>query len=578
MKLLTGLFIAAFAGAVLLGLAWTVTAEPLFVDGFEPSINGNEWPIGPTSWWHASWPHEDLKGDISHIRTPGINSARVWVNYHVTYNSQHFLNGVYGDNHYLKCWIFEDNDIPFGGYFSEYVPNSVMALLGTDSGEFLSIGVMGSAGYGIATKKWFLNCAVESASDGKVALDGTSGTVLTPRRQGWRKYTILINGYTGNPGDVQYLIDDKVVFNGTRAPALPPDTGGAKVDTIVLGLKSVWTYETYWFDQIEFGTIEIPVPCATIAEAKELPDGTWVQLDHKVVTGCFTKSPFPGYFAVEENDRSAGLWVSSSYQANVAAATHEAEDVSIKGIMYTNEAGMRYLDAIEVTRFQTLAPQPRILGTTLHNLEQPNLDGKLVKVWGRVIAVPNGRIAGRITDPIGNGVSWATISVYKSNDIGTVYATTSTNGEGYYSIDLPPWEYNVKASKGGYQEKTAGGAVVLSNYTTDVSFSLMPNTGMASMQQPSQIIPVGDSPTAKGQERPGDWRRYFLIDDGSPNSRPIKCYYDNIISGTDPVPNVNIGDFVSVVGVAGSEVLASGLPPERSIWIRKAGDLVILNP
>jgi len=77
----------------------------------------------------------------------------------------------------------------------------------------------------------------------------------------------------------------------------------------------------------------------------------------------------------------------------------------------------------------------------------------------------------------------------------------------------------------------------------------------------------------RGQERKGDWRRYFLIDDGSPGG-PVKCYYDNIISGIDPVPEVNYGDYVSVVGVAGREVMVPGTTgPEKSVWIRGAGDL-----
>jgi hypothetical protein len=337
------------------------------------------------------------------------------------------------------------------------------------------LGVMGERGRIAEPEKpaYFYNCCIYTATDGYKVLDGTLGKQLVPRRQGWRKYTILVNGYTGTAGDVQFLIDDKWVYDGKRMSSIPPG-GGAPIDTIVLGSRW-WSHETYWFDQADFGTIETPTDCSLISEANAQPDETWVTLTGKVVAGCFTKGPFPGYLAIEENDRSAALWVSTSYVANVWPATNEAERVTVKGIMRTNEAGMRYLDAIQMSRAATSAGQPKVLGTILRSLGSPALDGKLVKVWGKVVNAP----------------------------------------------------------------------------------AMSP-------------------PTVKGQERKGDWRRYFVIDDGSPGG-PVKCYYDNIISGIDPVPTVKNGDYVSVVGVAGREVLRPGTTgPEKSVWIRGAGDLRII--
>ena len=43
------------------------------------------------------------------------------------------------------------------------------------------------------------------------------------------------------------------------------------------------------------------------------------------------------------------------------------------------------------------------------------------------------------------------------------------------------------------------------------------------------------------------------------------------------MPNVQTGDIVSVVGVAQTDVLFDGSPVESSIWIRKAGDLVVVQ-
>lgn len=459
-------------------VAGGASGAPILRDGFEPSIDHTLWLKGPSDWAGVQG-HEELKGDDSHLRTPGTNAAREWVNFRVSYNSQRVLSAAYDGGVYLKCWIFEDNDISFPGYYSEFLPNGYMTLLDTTTvNDFFRVGVMGEYGRGKTTRVWFENCAVETSTDGPKPLDGAMGRPLVPRRQGWRKFTVLLHPYTGMAGDAQFFIDDKLVFNGKRASS--PFGGGAPVDKIILGSKW-WSNETYWYDHIDFGFVETPVSCGSIAEARALPDCTWVELTQKVVVGRFTKSPFSGCFAIGESDPSnrggvAGLWVSSSYEAAIAAATHEGEKVNITGIMYTNEAGGRYLDAIQVTRAQNLASQPPIAGTNLRGLRSSRLDGVLAKVWGKVVDVPGSNPA-----------------------------------------------------------------------------------------------------TVKGQERRGDWRRYFLIDDGSPNA-PVKCYYDNIISGTDPVPVVRNGDYVSVVGVVGTEVLVPGTTgPETSIWIRKAGDLAILR-
>lgn len=455
--------------AVTLWLIGPVYAAPILVDGFEPGISGSVWQKGPAGWSGAQF-QEDLKGDDSHIRTPGVNAARAWVNYRVTYNSRHVFPVSYDGNIYLKCWMFEDNDIPFPGYSSEQQPNCYVTLMDTQYGmDRFSLGVYGNGGIGAfpPTNNWFYNCALYTTTGGDKVLNGTSGLPLVPRRQGWRKYSILVHPYTGSAGDVQFFIDDKLVYNGVRSSS--PFGPGASLDTIVLGngSRQEWTYETYWFDQVDFGTIETPVTCNTIADAKAQPDGAWVQLTDKVVTGRYSRSPLPGMFAIEETDRSSAIWVSSSYEAQVAAPTEEGELLSVKGIMYTNGAGVRYLDAIEITGVKSLAQQAGIVATPLKNLDDPNIPGMLVKVWGKV--------------------------------------------------------------------------------------------------------------TGKGQERRGDWRRYILIDDGSTNA-PVKCYYDNIISGIDPVPNVANNDYVSVVGVAGKDVLVPGGPAEDSVWIRKAGDLAIQQP
>lgn len=494
---------AAWAVACLVGMLLAASTAghcaTIFYDSFEPPINLGLWTIGPASW--TSDHHDSLAGQNNHIRTPGVWGARSWVVWRDAWNSQHQLGTSYDSNIYLKCWMFEDNDLnwppgpetQYEGWPNGYITLLNSAWLANPTGEgadAFSIGVMGEVGRVSGwLRDYFENCCVYTAEESYVMPVDDEERPLVPRRQGWRKYTILVNGFTGNPGDVQFFVDDKLVYNGLRRAAVGGG-GGAPLDTIVLGSRW-WTMETYYFDQVEFGTIEPAISCDKISDALALPDGTWVTLDSKVVSGCFSycdlprgaspsyDKPFPGYLAIEEDDRSSALWVSTSYQAGVSAASNMAQRINVRGIMRTNEAGMRYLDAIEISSAPELVAQPPVVGTTLKNLGSPLLDGKLVKVWGKVINIPG-----------------------------------------------------------------------------------------------------SNPPTVRGQERTGDWRRYFLIDDGSPGG-PVKCYYNNIIAakpGVDPVPAVANGDYVSVVGVAGREVLVPGTTgPEKSVWIRGAGDLVILK-
>jgi len=478
-----GTGIVACVAGMLLIVALGGYCATILSDGFEPATGDSLWTIGPDSWKQSSG-HHMLEGQANHIRTPGVRGVRSWDNWRYPYNNWHILSTAYDGNIYLKCWMWEDNDIPFPGPSSEFWPNGYISLSNAawitnpeaEGADGFSIGVVGEIGRANGNiRDFFDNCCVYSASDYYQALNG-DGVPAVPRKQGWRSYTILVKPYTGNPGDVQFFIDDTLVYEGLRKQ-------GTSFDNIILGTKW-WTHETYYYDQVQFGTVETPFECAKISDALARPDETWVDLQSKIVVASFTygpdttyDKPWPGYLAIEESDGSSALWISSSYPAAVVPASNLGERISVKGIMRTNEAGMRYLDAIQITHIADPVGQPAIVGTPLKNLDSPLVDGKLVKVWGKVVNVP------------------------------------------------------------------------------------------------------GSSPaTVKGQERPGDWRRYFLIDDGSPGG-PVKCYYNNIIvpkPGTDPAPAVSNGDYVSVVGVAGREVLVPGTTgAEKSVWIRGAGDLQI---
>lgn len=345
----------------------------VFSDGFDPSINGNLWLSGP--WRDLQNPPyfpggHPFDGSDDHLHsTP--NAGKQQVNYRVAYNMVHNLSSAYVGGVYLRGWVFEDNDIvpnPNG----ELEPNgfitlsnsNLMALPAPPGDDWYRIGVRGR--YATITRpQWGFYLFVATKTDGPVLLTNW------PRRQGWRKYTIEVYPYTGLAGDVQFYADDTLVYSGRRDPE-------SFVDRIILG-ADIWTYETYWYDDIEFGYILPPTACATLAAAKLQPDGAWVEVTDKVVVGRYTKSPFAGWVAVEEPNRSAGLWVASSKEVN------PGDRVSVRGRMASNSAGQRYLDAAEMSVLVSGGAPPGPLAANGRSLlAAPDLSGMCVKLWGRV--------------------------------------------------------------------------------------------------------------------------------------------------------------------------------------------------
>lgn len=443
---------ALLALAATLAMCASALAQTVqFSDGFDPSINSSIWLLGP--WRDLQnpdpWGGHHLEGANNHIRSPG-NAAMTPRNYRVAYNAVHPLVPQL-ENVYLRGWIFEDNEASEYPMYNppEQTPNAFITIANTDAVQY---GVSNEDWYRIGVKGhvsnilWSMNLAVETRRDGSVLLAGW------PRRQGWRKYAIEVFPFTGNYGDVKFYVDDTLVYNGRRIT-------DSYVDRIIVGTY-YWTYTYYWYDDIEFGVISTPTACPTLAAAKEKADGQWVSVTGQVVTGRFTKSPFAGWAAIEETDRSSGLWVSTSKELSLG------DRVTIRGRMATSPAGFRYLDAAEISAVS--GPELEPLGMNGRAFAaRPNTDGLVIRLWGKIIG--------------------------------------------------------------------------------------------------------------RGQEQTGDWRRYLLL--SVPGlSDPVRVYWDLISNGDPqnpvPVPNpVDNRSMVSVRGVAGREVIGGQI--WNTLWIRKAGDLVI---
>ena len=78
----------------------------------------------------------------------------------------------------------------------------------------------------------------------------------TPRATGWRKMEILVHPYSGNVGDVEFLVNDEVIAQGRRDPG---GCHGQQVNWLRLGGDPALlpeshltnTFEEFWYDEVE---------------------------------------------------------------------------------------------------------------------------------------------------------------------------------------------------------------------------------------------------------------------------------------------------------------------------------------
>jgi len=110
----------------------------------------------------------------------------------------------------------------------------------------------------------------------------------------------------------------------------------------------------------------------SLADLKELPDGTYVTLKGKVL---YLVKESMGY--IEEPNRACGIRIEGAISA--------AEDdiVNIAGTMRSSPGGERYIQIESISATGSMSLRP--LGCTIRSLKQPLVDGLYVQVWGRVI-------------------------------------------------------------------------------------------------------------------------------------------------------------------------------------------------
>ncbi len=112
----------------------------------------------------------------------------------------------------------------------------------------------------------------------------------TARVPGWRKMEIVVHPYTGQVGDVEFLIDGEVVASGRRAPG---SGTGVDVSWLQLGGDPALltegiltnTFEVFWYDEVALTFT--PDPCPEVAMDSD-DDGDLDQTDFSVFQLCYT--------------------------------------------------------------------------------------------------------------------------------------------------------------------------------------------------------------------------------------------------------------------------------------------------
>lgn len=225
------------ATTALLALAvWLVgpASAAWFYDGFENGVLGSLWEVVPGTY------NQILFGDNAHAI--GNQSARQeagdpWVYYMRTTSTAFPSPGLIapGMQEILTCWIWDDN-VQSGAQTA-----AGLMLANNALSDFFQLQVNSTGSW--THYRW------------RTSQDGTF-TSSIPRTQGWHKWQIVVNPYTGNTGDVLFYIDDQPAGSGKRK-------GDFVLDQIRLGISIKTPGSPFWYDDV---TLEItPEPGSLLA-------------------------------------------------------------------------------------------------------------------------------------------------------------------------------------------------------------------------------------------------------------------------------------------------------------------------
>ena len=210
-------------------LAGPVCAGTIFSDDFESGVSGSTWEAMPTGPYY-----QILVGDSAHAR--GTQSAKQvnadpWMYYMRTKSGAFPSPGLVqaGQKEILTCWMWDDNVQTTGANAGVMLVN----FTGSDLYQF----VVNSA-YSMTNYCW------------RTQLEGTFVSSVA-RSQGWHKFQIEVNPYTGASGDVKFYIDDAFVANGKRK-------GDFVLDSVRLGISIKSQDSPFWYDDVNLTMVPEP--------------------------------------------------------------------------------------------------------------------------------------------------------------------------------------------------------------------------------------------------------------------------------------------------------------------------------
>lgn len=246
--------------AIVLAAAGASSAQVLFSDSFEAPTNMSNW-IGwdpdKGATCTGCGPFKLFTSDnhvVSGTQAARQEQAQPW-----WYGSMYdFYNYLPQDKVLrLSGWQFEDYNkkVPFTpgqpGYQNHDQVQGWLGLLNQDGTEAFLIGVHAHWASPAPVLDWWGRISWYTTTDGW-------HTTTLPRRQGWRKYEIVVHPYTGHPGDVEFFVDGAKVADGRRSLG-GPGCSGIPLDRIGIGSNPNWVFEDYisnsyeffWYDDIE---------------------------------------------------------------------------------------------------------------------------------------------------------------------------------------------------------------------------------------------------------------------------------------------------------------------------------------
>lgn len=293
----------------------------------------------------ANW---NLFSDGAHFRSP-TRAGRAERNYKACYYSQYDLPENFESGLYASVWVFEDNE--------HNKPNMGIELRDAFGSEAAILGIITPDVPGVNPENPN-NYQNPNFTAVYKSLFGTDTFNIDPnikRRQGWRQYTIRINGASNSPGDIQFFIDNQKVAEAARY--IPFGFNQMRVGS------GLYSYTFYWYDDI---LVDTWTDVDSIADAITKEPGTSIQIPGSVVTAWMPPvkgpKPSPEYNSFVNEPRGQ-FWVQDPNQPGVglkilsATAVNPGDEVRALG-QITEKNGQRVLEAATVEIVSTNNPDP----------------------------------------------------------------------------------------------------------------------------------------------------------------------------------------------------------------------------